>query len=296
MARPETHPRLDPNGNPYCSQCQQYLPPSAFGKRSTTAHGYDYACKSCMATKRRAFNARTNAHLRQVRDARNTKYKAMDDTERSIPRLKRCAACKEVKRIRDFGLLRRNRDGHQDRCYDCYNLFRPERKRQPPRSYWIGSPLGLEPAALCSACQRVVPLYECRSDPRGYKRVMMRCVTCRTQARTLWRQDHLIQDRLANHRSRLKNRPHRYGSSIEVVTDADIEAIWAMYDYTCAYCGAADVPLTIDHLIPIANGGAHSKENIVPACLSCNSRKRTLSVEEFLRRNPHRKHPTLRLA
>jgi 5-methylcytosine-specific restriction endonuclease McrA len=39
----------------------------------------------------------------------------------------------------------------------------------------------------------------------------------------------------------------------------------------CAYCGKrAD---TIDHVVPRSRGGAHSWENCVAACRSCNSRK-----------------------
>lgn len=47
----------------------------------------------------------------------------------------------------------------------------------------------------------------------------------------------------------------------------------------CAYCGATDKKLTTDHVTPLSRGGAHSTENVVPACGSCNSRKgkRTLS-------------------
>jgi 5-methylcytosine-specific restriction endonuclease McrA len=39
----------------------------------------------------------------------------------------------------------------------------------------------------------------------------------------------------------------------------------------CAYCGA--VAQHIDHVVPIARGGAHSIGNLVGACSSCNLRK-----------------------
>ncbi len=41
----------------------------------------------------------------------------------------------------------------------------------------------------------------------------------------------------------------------------------------CAYCGNKLEEVTMDHVIPITRGGVHSIENIVPACLSCNSSK-----------------------
>ncbi len=49
------------------------------------------------------------------------------------------------------------------------------------------------------------------------------------------------------------------------------------YKDKCVYCGEKK-PLTRDHLIPINKGGALTKENVVPACSSCNSRKNNRPV------------------
>lgn len=48
------------------------------------------------------------------------------------------------------------------------------------------------------------------------------------------------------------------------------------HNYRCAYCKVEftkDIPPTRDHVIPISKGGHNIKENIVPACQSCNSKK-----------------------
>jgi 5-methylcytosine-specific restriction endonuclease McrA len=42
--------------------------------------------------------------------------------------------------------------------------------------------------------------------------------------------------------------------------------------HTCQYCGCTK-NLTLDHVIPRAKGGAHTWENIVIACETCNHRK-----------------------
>jgi 5-methylcytosine-specific restriction endonuclease McrA len=49
--------------------------------------------------------------------------------------------------------------------------------------------------------------------------------------------------------------------------------ILRQYDYRCAYCGKRGGRLERDHVVAITRGGAHIKENIVPACRSCNARK-----------------------
>jgi hypothetical protein len=40
----------------------------------------------------------------------------------------------------------------------------------------------------------------------------------------------------------------------------------------CSYCGS-DTFLSLDHLVPQFSGGAHSADNLVVACRSCNSSK-----------------------
>ena len=40
----------------------------------------------------------------------------------------------------------------------------------------------------------------------------------------------------------------------------------------CCYCGS-DARLSLDHLVPQFSGGAHSADNLVVACRSCNSSK-----------------------
>jgi 5-methylcytosine-specific restriction endonuclease McrA len=44
---------------------------------------------------------------------------------------------------------------------------------------------------------------------------------------------------------------------------------------TCQYCARAFAPeeLTFDHVVPVAQGGGRSWENIVACCVSCNRRK-----------------------
>ena len=48
----------------------------------------------------------------------------------------------------------------------------------------------------------------------------------------------------------------------------------------CAYCGSAE-NLTLDHVVPLARGGAHRIENLVAACKPCNSRKGARDELEF---------------
>lgn len=44
-------------------------------------------------------------------------------------------------------------------------------------------------------------------------------------------------------------------------------------NHTCRYCRAADAPLTIDHVTPVALGGTDEPSNLVAACRDCNAGK-----------------------
>jgi 5-methylcytosine-specific restriction endonuclease McrA len=63
------------------------------------------------------------------------------------------------------------------------------------------------------------------------------------------------------------------------LTKQEWHTILARFSYRCAYCGSSD-QLTQDHVRPLSRGGAHSKENVVPACKPCNCKKQARLPEE----------------
>lgn len=50
------------------------------------------------------------------------------------------------------------------------------------------------------------------------------------------------------------------------------EALKVRHGGKCVGCGER-MPLTRDHIVPLALGGTHDIENIQPLCRNCNSRK-----------------------
>jgi len=58
--------------------------------------------------------------------------------------------------------------------------------------------------------------------------------------------------------------------------------------YTCYYCGQE--ANTVDHIIPISKGGISVEDNMIAACVRCNSGKRDrIAPGSFLR---ERRKPT----
>jgi hypothetical protein len=62
----------------------------------------------------------------------------------------------------------------------------------------------------------------------------------------------------------------------------------AKWNDACAYCGATDVYLNIEHLRPRSRGGSSRIANLVLACAPCNQAKGSKPVEAFLAQQPDR--------
>jgi len=69
-----------------------------------------------------------------------------------------------------------------------------------------------------------------------------------------------------------KSRKRGNGDYVAVTT-AEWLRIVRRFDGCCAYCGARDVALHMDHVVPLAKGGRQAPANILPACGPCNMAK-----------------------
>jgi 5-methylcytosine-specific restriction endonuclease McrA len=74
-------------------------------------------------------------------------------------------------------------------------------------------------------------------------------------------------------RANNRNRKARLRGAGGRITIREWREIVGYFGGHCAYCGRMPEMLTMDHVIPIAKGGRHVADNIVPACMSCNGRK-----------------------
>ena len=110
----------------------------------------------------------------------------------------------------------------------------------------------------------------------------------RKEYNTQWNLNHLEQrkkyckkyrktpeGKAAIQRGNIKRR-ERERNIVNTLTAKEWEDILEQYDYRCAYCGVefnCELFPHKDHVIPISKGGDNVKENVVPSCQSCNSKK-----------------------
>jgi 5-methylcytosine-specific restriction endonuclease McrA len=59
------------------------------------------------------------------------------------------------------------------------------------------------------------------------------------------------------------------------------EYLLEKWNRRCAYCGAENVPLYVEHLTPVCRGGSNRVRNLTLACLKCNLAKGNRTAEEF---------------
>lgn len=131
-----------------------------------------------------------------------------------------------------------------------------------------------------------------REKAAEHKRYLKRKASGETQMRShLYYQRHPDKVSEANRKYR-KNNPRKAAHYVQIrqarlaslphtLTEKEWIEILERYNHSCAYCGEKVTPLHREHKLPASRGGGYTKDNIVPACLRCNSRKATRTDEEF---------------
>lgn len=79
---------------------------------------------------------------------------------------------------------------------------------------------------------------------------------------------------VATRRARQRN------ATIENLPTDYFKIILKFYDNQCGLCSTTD-RLTLDHVIPLSEGGTHSMSNFGILCLSCNSIKNNKVVKDY---------------
>lgn len=72
----------------------------------------------------------------------------------------------------------------------------------------------------------------------------------------------------------------------------DAKVSWEVFrrdDYKCRYCGADNVPLTVDHVVLWEEGGPTIQNNLITACKKCNHTRGNIQYEDWLQSDYYKK-------
>lgn len=191
--------------------------------------------------------------------------------------MKICRICQISKPLSEFYADKTMSDGLRSACKECVKAARREYRKvhadraQATDAAYRQSPDGKEN-------RRTHQRKRTQSEPfKAYRKAW--AVTDKGQANRRNRVNNYAKTPKgdAANKRRHAARRARGRMIIKTLTADEWAEILATHDNRCKYCGrafSAEMPPTQDHVIPISKGGHHTKDNVVPACKPCNSRKR----------------------
>jgi len=203
--------------------------------------------------------------------------------------MKRCNQCEDEKPLSDFYIDRKagsKREGgyvrkttvYRQPCKECLTKNKRERyandaqfnqRQKDIANKWAHSKKGIERRRI--AGRKRTKTTKFKQYRKWYSKHTEKGIAYRKKQRKRWLKS--PNGKLYNRRKAGRRRARRY-SVLANLTNAEWGQILELYQGQCAYCGETK-PLTQDHIIPFAKGGEHIKDNVVPACKSCNSKKGT---------------------
>ena len=145
----------------------------------------------------------------------------------------------------------------------------------------------------CGVVKPVSEFHKCSDYSDGLN---PRCKSCNKAGAKRWYEEN--PDRSLAYRQSRREQTRLYGGAlrateagnrVEEFTWLDLLDYWSENSIPfdrCYLCGEEGVyegreGLHIDHVIPIARGGAHAMDNLRPACAPCNHMKNRSTLDEY---------------
>lgn len=191
---------------------------------------------------------------------------------------KRCPKCGETKETSAFYRNATQSDGLQAWCSSCLRVAVRAKASTIP-----------EPTRTCRVCRIEQDVKNFGTDPRVADGLTRRCNTCAAEARK--RRDIHERDRPRQYKTEQYRETSRQSSLRYLARKAGAKGAFTLeewqetledFNHRCAYCHKPSKRLHQEHMKALSRGGDDSRDNIVPACASCNSRKGTKPLVEFL--------------
>lgn len=178
---------------------------------------------------------------------------------------KTCRRCGEDKEPALFSPSKANVDGRHSWCRECFAAYMRDRRKIPA--------INARDRMTSAGWKRANPERARASSSNPEKRAREKERRKTPEGREYWRAVNAAR----------RARKRESGGSFSPI---EWREVLAEFHHRCGYCLADDVPLEMDHVEPLARGGRHARENIVPACQPCNRSKNKSSLLEFVRRAP----------
>lgn len=255
----------------FCLGCQTEKDASAFYVHVRT--GPSDICKKCQATSNALRKSDPDVY-EALKALRKQRRKARQ-LENTAPFEKICTCCGASKALTDFRERSRGLYGRTSECRACELgkgvLYRQENRvsiNQRKRVSWSEKEFAPEERQVArEKAKKWHSENKDRHNEYGRKYAAEHREEAVARA-TAWKKANPDKVRAISNRHRFQ----KQGSPSPLSSNEWLE-ILEYFNHSCAYCLVSSVPMTMDHLMPLSKGGHHSKDNVVPACRSCNCSK-----------------------
>ena len=226
--------------------------------------------------------------------------------------LKRCSAksgCGKILPLADFARETKAPDGLRIMCKPCDSLYNAVRRhgsrKKASAPFAKHAEIKSQKGDLASrglkrcvesGCGEVKPLSEFGKCSDYSDGLNPRCKSCNKAGARRWYENN--PDRALRYRESRREHTRLYGGAlraeaagvrVDEFTWPDLLDYWSDNSippdqcYLCGEFGKYEgrEGLHFDHVVPIARGGAHSMDNLRPACSSCNLMKHSSTLDEY---------------
>ena len=209
------------------------------------------------------------------------KYALENPNANTIPDIpdgfKRCGKCKDTKSIDSFNKDKSRKDGFRNNCKTCeakrsseYQKANRDKVNLKTKRWRASNPE--KSKASAKKYYEANPEYHHKKNAEYYKNNKEKR---QTQAKS-WREAN--PEKVKEYRLRYKmnirrNTPNNFDTSF-------VDYIKLILSGKCAYCD--NQATTIEHIVPLSKGGLNEPQNIVGACVSCNSSKNNKEIPQVM--------------
>lgn len=235
-----------------CTKCGEVKSPAEFSAKLSGRFGLNSMCKACDA---------------EDKKARQAAYRARNATKdpHTDPTLKRCPGCAQMLPRTAYRQKKTTADGLYPICRECAAQRDRETRERRKAHNAAKNPYSDPTPKRCSDCGQTRPRTDYLQDGSTADGLQRHCRECNVQRVREWELKNPDKRReIVRARDRRRRARKRQNGTVPYRE----EDVFAASDYLCVYCGAPAEE--VDHLIPIALGGADAPWNVVATCIACN--------------------------
>ena len=261
-----------------CTSCKKEKPIECFSHNCKEKDGYKRYCKDCASKQSAEYRQK---HAEEIRERHRTAYwkskeKADERTSRQAEALVRvCSVCGVEKPLSEF--YKCGNGGFRTYCKKCANAKAREYGR-------------LHREDLILQKRQYHKTHKTEIDEYNHEYYKNHSDEVKQRVRD-WEEANPVRAKESHMITAHKRLSRQLGLETDY-TKQDWHNCKEFFSVNgqlqCAYCGIplSDLEVTPEHVIARSMGGGYIPENIIPACVSCNSSKQEYDFLEWYRKQP----------